>query len=118
MVGGYAFRYALEHLAVGRATAIGRCGTLSTLDPDCHAWLKACWIPLRIKPYAQGTAVVIANDPLGLPRRKCAERPQLRNKAFCRAGAATARDVNRFSDCKTTEVIFTGIERHPLLAGL
>jgi hypothetical protein len=42
MVGGYAFRYALEHLAVGRATAIGRCGTLSTLDPDCHAGLKAC----------------------------------------------------------------------------
>ena len=59
---------------------------------------------------------MIADDPLGLPRRKYAERSQLRNKAFCRAGAAAHCDINRFADCKTTEIIFACIERKPLLA--
>jgi Protein of unknown function (DUF433) len=49
-------------------------GVLLTLDPDAHAGLEACRFFLRVEAQAQRVAVMIANDPLGLPGGEHSER--------------------------------------------
>src|SRR6266436_9337115 len=86
------------------------------LDPNGHTRLEACRLPLRIDAQAQRIAVMIANNPLGLPGGKDAERPQFGDDAFDRAIGTVPHHAHCFSDSETTEIVFAGIERKPLPA--
>src|SRR4051812_4955436 len=87
------------------------------LDPDSHARLKACRFSLRIEAQAKRVAVVIANDPLGLPGGERSDRSQFGDAGFDRACGAVPHNARRFSHRETVEMVFAHIEREPLLAG-
>jgi hypothetical protein len=57
------------------------------LDPNSHTWFEACGLSLRVEAQAQRIAVMITNNPLGLPGSKDPERPQ-KVQARGRAGRA------------------------------
>src|SRR6266403_1109620 len=86
------------------------------LDPNGHARLEACGLALRVEAQAQRIAVMIANNPLGLPGGKDPERPQFGDDAFDRAIGTVPLHAHCFSDSETTEIVFAGIERKPLPA--
>src|SRR5580704_2292941 len=46
------------------------------LDPDSHARFKPCRLSFRVEPQAKRAAVVISNNPLGLPGGERSERLQ------------------------------------------
>ena len=71
---------------------------LSTRDPDSHARLEACRFNLWVDAQAQRIAVVIANDPLGLPCGKRPEWPQFSDDALERAIGSIATNVDCFAD--------------------
>src|SRR3954467_11711187 len=80
------------------------------LDPNSHAGLKACQFPLRGEAQAKRVAVVIANDPLGLPGGERSERSQFGDDGFGRAIGAVPHHARRFSHRETIEIIFAHIE--------
>src|SRR5260370_10232469 len=86
------------------------------LDPNGHARLEACGLALRVEAQAQRIAVMIANNPLGLPGSKDPERPQFGDDAFDRAIGTVPHHAHCCSDRETTEIVFAGIERKPLPA--
>ena len=71
---------------------------LSMRDPDSHARLEACRFDLWVEPQAQRIAVVIANDPLGLPCGKRPEWPQFSDYALELAIGSIASNVDGFAD--------------------
>src|SRR5216684_1729900 len=89
---------------------------LLVFDPNSHARLKACRRCLRVEAQAKRVAVMIPNNPLGLPGRKRSERPQFGDDGFGRAIGAVPHHARRFSHRETIEMIFAHIEREPLLA--
>src|ERR1700746_599733 len=86
------------------------------LDPDRHARLEACRLSLRVEAQAQGIAVMIADHPLGLPGGEDPERLQFGDDGFGRTIGTVPHHARCFPDRKTTEMVFTDIEREPLLA--
>src|SRR4029077_4466228 len=86
------------------------------LDPDSHARLKVCRLSLRVEAQAKRVAVMIPNNPLGLPGGERSERPQFGDDAFDRAISTVPLYVHCFSDREATEMVFAHIEREPLLA--
>jgi hypothetical protein len=45
------------------------------LDPNTHARLKVCRLSVRVKAQAKRVAVMVPDDPLGLPGSERSERP-------------------------------------------
>jgi hypothetical protein len=66
-------------------------------DPNSHTWLNACRAPLRVETQAQRIAVVIANNPLGLPGGKDSEWPQFGHDRFHRAVGTVPHHAPGFS---------------------
>ncbi len=86
------------------------------LDPNRHTRLEACRLSLRVEAQAKRVAVMIPNNPLGLPGGERSERPQFGDDAFDRAISTVPLCVHCFSDREVTEMVFAHIEREPLLA--
>src|ERR1700736_5205104 len=86
------------------------CEPLLVLDPDGHARLKARRLSRRVEAQAERVAVMIANDPFGLPGGERSERPQFGDAGFDRAGGTIAHHARRISDRETIEMIFAHIE--------
>src|ERR1700686_687979 len=102
--------------STGRRNATARESPSLVLDPNSHARIEACGLSLRVEAQAQRIAVMIANNPLGLPGGKDPERPQFGDDAFDRAIGTVPHHAHRFSHRETTEMVFTYIEREPLPA--
>jgi len=79
-------------------------------NPYRHAGLEARGIALRIESQAQRAAVVIADDPLGLPGGKDAERLHLGDDRLDRVGSAASCDIDRAADRKAAEFVLACVE--------
>jgi len=85
-------------------------------DPDCHARLEARRLSLRVKAQAQRVAVMIPDNPLGLPG---GESPEGRSSVMTVLTAPPApfrATLTVAPIVRTTEMVFAYIEREPLFA--
>jgi hypothetical protein len=69
---------------------------LLVLDPNSHARLKACRLSPRVEAQAKRVAVMIPNNPLGLPRSERSERSQSGDREnFKRVGWSSPRGTGK-----------------------
>src|SRR5712671_798629 len=90
-----------------------QCSSL-VLDPNRHTRLEACRLSLRVEAQAKRVAVMIPNNPLGLPGGERSERPQFGDDGLGRPIDAVPHHARRFSYRETIKMIFAHIEREPL----
>src|SRR5437588_12995118 len=85
------------------------------LDPNSHARFEVCRLALRVEAQAKRVAVMISNDPFGLPGGERSAWSLFGNDDFGRASGAIPHDARQFSHRETIKMVFAHIECEPLL---
>jgi hypothetical protein len=99
-----------------RQDSSGGYAALATWEPDPGVVGNGGVWDVQLLPGRSNVAVMITNNPLGLPRSKNFERPQFRDDGFGPTVSAVQHHARRFSHRETIEKVFAHIEREPMLA--